>query len=172
MHLRVPGQIRVRPRASGSPRPHREGGLGRELRSGARSSRPEFEKGGKYEKWAALYEAVDTALYKPSRVTGGASHVRDSIDLKRIMITVWLCTFPAMFAGMYAIGHNANEALAPCLPRPTAGAALLSARFAGFDPASAWDCLVHGVLLPTGLRGHLPSGGSGRSCLPQSGATR
>ena len=82
------------------------------LRSVLDRLEPEFEKGGKYEKWAALYEAVDTALYKPSRVTGGASHVRDSIDLKRIMITVWLCTFPAMFAGMYAIGHNANEALA------------------------------------------------------------
>lgn len=58
------------------------------LRSVLDRLEPEFDKGGKYEKWAALYEAVDTALYKPARVTGGDAHVRDSIDLKRIMITV------------------------------------------------------------------------------------
>ena len=117
------------------------------LRSVLDRLEPEFEKGGKYEKWAALYEAVDTALYKPSRVTGGASHVRDSIDLKRIMITVWLCTFPAMFAGMYAIGHNANEALAALgLAAADGWRGAVIGTFAGFDPASTWDCLVHGAL--------------------------
>jgi len=53
-----------------------------------------FEKGGKYERWYALYEAVDTIFYSPASVTSTTSHVRDGIDLKRIMITVWLCTFP------------------------------------------------------------------------------
>ena len=41
----------------------------------------------------------------------GKTHIRDSIDLKRIMITVWLAVFPAMFFGMYNIGFQAVEAL-------------------------------------------------------------
>jgi Na+-transporting NADH:ubiquinone oxidoreductase subunit B len=73
---------------------------------------PHFEKGGKYEKWFALYEAIATGLFTPGLVTKGKTHIRDSIDLKRIMITVWLAVFPAMFWGMYNIGYQANEALA------------------------------------------------------------
>ena len=73
---------------------------------------PQFEKGGKYEKWYALYEAVATVLYTPGYVTKNGTHVRDSIDLKRIMIFVWLALFPALFFGMYNIGHQAALALA------------------------------------------------------------
>lgn len=72
---------------------------------------PHFEKGGKYEKWYALYEATTTILYTPGHVTRTASHVRDSIDLKRIMIFVWACTFPAMFWGMYNVGYQAVDAM-------------------------------------------------------------
>ncbi|MEO2176159.1 MAG: NADH:ubiquinone reductase (Na(+)-transporting) subunit B, partial [bacterium] len=54
---------------------------------------PEFEPGGKFENWFALYEAVDTILYSPGNVTAGASHVRDAVEIKRIMTTVWWCAF-------------------------------------------------------------------------------
>ncbi|WP_448247278.1 NADH:ubiquinone reductase (Na(+)-transporting) subunit B [Thalassotalea agariperforans] len=73
---------------------------------------PLFEKGGKHEKWFALYEAIATGLFTPGYVTKGNTHIRDSIDLKRIMITVWLAVFPAMFFGMFNIGFQATEALA------------------------------------------------------------
>ena len=73
---------------------------------------PHFHKGGKYEKWYSLYEAVDTIFYSPPSVTKTTAHVRDGLDLKRIMITVWMCTFPAMFAGMFFHGGNAMEAIA------------------------------------------------------------
>jgi len=73
---------------------------------------PQFEKGGKYETWYALYEAIATGLFTPGQVSKGRTHVRDSIDLKRIMITVWLAVFPAMFWGMYNIGFQATDALA------------------------------------------------------------
>lgn len=56
-----------------------------------------FEPGGKHEKWFALYEAAATLFYTPGLVTKRSSHVRDSVDLKRIMIMVWLAVFPAMF---------------------------------------------------------------------------
>jgi len=72
---------------------------------------PHFEKGGKLETWYALYEAVATGLFTPGKVNKGKTHVRDSIDLKRIMITVWLAVFPAMFFGMYNVGYQAVEAL-------------------------------------------------------------
>lgn len=72
---------------------------------------PSFEKGGKYERWYALYEALATVLYTPGHVTRNGTHVRDSIDLKRIMIFVWLALFPALFFGMYNIGHQAVAAL-------------------------------------------------------------
>lgn len=73
---------------------------------------PHFEKGGKHEKWFALYEAIATGLFTPGYVTKGKTHIRDSIDLKRIMITVWLAVFPAMFFGMFNIGDQAAAALA------------------------------------------------------------
>ncbi|MGB5446946.1 MAG: NADH:ubiquinone reductase (Na(+)-transporting) subunit B [Psychromonas sp.] len=73
---------------------------------------PHFESGGRYEKWYALYEATATFFYTPGLVTKGITHVRDGIDLKRIMIFVWLATFPAMFFGMYNTGMQANEAIA------------------------------------------------------------
>ena len=73
---------------------------------------PNFEKGGKYEKWYALYEAVATILYTPGKTNKGTTHVRDNVDLKRIMILVWMMTFPAMFYGMYNVGYQASLALA------------------------------------------------------------
>lgn len=72
---------------------------------------PNFEAGGKYEKWYALYEAAATIFYTPGSVTKSTTHVKDSIDLKRIMIMVWMATFPAMFYGMYNIGHQAHFAI-------------------------------------------------------------
>ena len=72
---------------------------------------PHFESGGRYEKWYALYEATATFFYTPGYVTKGITHVRDGIDLKRMMIFVWLATFPAMFYGMYNTGVQANEAV-------------------------------------------------------------
>ena len=107
-----------------------------------------FEKGGKYEKWYALYEAADTFLYRPGSVTKTTAHVRDGIDLKRMMITVWLCTFPAMFFGMWNTGYQANliYAQSPDLLAVQEGwqFALISA-LAGFDPSSAWDNFIQGA---------------------------
>ncbi|KLU15480.1 MULTISPECIES: NADH:ubiquinone reductase (Na(+)-transporting) subunit B [Xenorhabdus] len=72
---------------------------------------PHFESGGKLEKYYPLYEAVSTIFYTPGTVTKGSAHVRDAIDLKRMMILVWLSVFPAMFWGMYNVGNQALPAL-------------------------------------------------------------
>lgn len=72
---------------------------------------PHFEPGGRFEKGYATFEATATFFYTPGLVTKGLTHVRDGIDLKRMMIIVWLSVFPAMFFGMYNTGVQANEAL-------------------------------------------------------------
>ncbi len=105
---------------------------------------PHFHKGGKLESWYALYEAVDTGLFRPKDVTKSTSHVRDGIDLKRIMITVWVCTFPAMFFGMYNVGWQANTIMAD-LGLVEIGN-WRDVFIVGFDPNSWVDCLLHGAL--------------------------
>ena len=104
-----------------------------------------FEEGGRFQRFYALYEVFDTFLYAPSSVTRSTSHVRDGVDLKRIMITVWFAAFPAMFYGMYNLGFQANDVLA-------AGAHLegwrgfLVETFGGYDAGSLWDCLWYGAV--------------------------
>ena len=111
------------------------------------SVEPHFHQGGRYEKWYALYEAVDTIFYQPNSVTRSTAHVRDGIDLKRIMITVWLCTFPAMFFGMYNLGFQSNTILAEMGATGIEGwRGALIALFAGHDPGSLWDNLVYGAV--------------------------
>lgn len=107
---------------------------------------PHFHKGGKHEKWYSLYEAVDTIFYKPADVTKTTSHVRDGIDLKRIMITVWLCTFPAMFYGMYNLGFQANTVMAEMgIAQVEGWRGALIGLFAGYDANNWWDCFWHGA---------------------------
>lgn len=108
------------------------------------SIEPHVHKGGKHEGWYALYEAVDTIFYRPSDVTKTTSHVRDGIDLKRMMITVWLCAFPAMFYGMYNVGMQANTIMADM-----GMVALENWRglfISSFDATSIIDNMHHGAL--------------------------
>lgn len=116
------------------------------LRSFLDSIEPNFKEGGKYQNWYALYEAVDTIFYSPNHVTKATAHVRDGVDLKRIMITVWFAVFPAMFYGMYNLGFQANEVIAAQggALEGWRGAILYS--IAGSDPASLWDCFWFGAL--------------------------
>ena len=72
---------------------------------------PHFTPGGRYQKWFPLYEAFATLMYTPGTVTRRAAHVRDSVDLKRIMIMVWLSVFPALFWGLYNVGNQTIMAL-------------------------------------------------------------
>jgi Na+-transporting NADH:ubiquinone oxidoreductase subunit B len=109
---------------------------------------PHFHKGGKYENWYALYEAVDTIFYTPGSVTKSGAHVRDGLDLKRMMITVWMCTFPAVFAGLWNIGYQANTAMATMGITELEGVrgAIIASIGGGFDPSSIWANLVHGAV--------------------------
>ena len=109
---------------------------------------PHFVKGGKYHRWYALYEAADTIFYMPNKQTTAAAHVRDGIDLKRIMITVWFCAFPAMFFGMWNLGYQANTFIAatPGIDGSGDWHEYFISLLAGHDPANHWDNFWYGVV--------------------------
>lgn len=107
---------------------------------------PHFGKGGRFHALFPLYEALDTFLYAPASVTRAGAHVRDGVDLKRVMITVWLAVFPAMFWGMYNVGYQANTAMeAMGIAAKTDWHGWLIGLAAGYDPGSIWDCFWHGA---------------------------
>ena len=104
-----------------------------------------FQEGGRFRRWFALFEVFDTFLYAPDSVTKSTAHVRDGVDLKRIMITVWVAAFPAMFYGMYNLGFQATDAMA-------AGQGVegwhgwLIELLGGYDGSSIWDCFWYGAV--------------------------
>ena len=107
---------------------------------------PHFTHGGKLEKYYPLFEATATLFYTPGQVTRGAAHVRDAIDLKRMMILVWFAVFPAMFWGMYNVGLQTIPALAGraflffAWPAQISGDLVWTAAdgFSGATPLSQW----------------------------------
>ena len=107
---------------------------------------PHFSKGGKFERLYPLYEAADSFIYTPGEVTLGAPHVRDSIDLKRVMITVVVALLPCFFMAMWNTGFQANSAM-----QFTGGAvegwrgALLAMLGYNADPNSMVDNLMLGA---------------------------
>ena len=116
------------------------------LRSILDSIEPHFSKDGKLSALYPLYEAIDTALYTPGQVTGGASHVRDGLDLKRIMITVWMVAFIPALAGCYVVGYQANAAMASIgLETVDKWRGVFLDGLVSYRPDSLWDCLVHGL---------------------------
>jgi Na+-transporting NADH:ubiquinone oxidoreductase subunit B len=107
---------------------------------------PLFAKGGRLEKFAALYEMVDTFFYSPATVTHVAPHVRDGVDLKRVMIYVWFATFPAILVGCWNVGYQANLAMVAngVTEIPGWRGIVLSLFGIGVNPDSLWACFWHG----------------------------
>ena len=106
-----------------------------------------FEKGGRLARLYPLWEAQDTILYTPGEVTRSAPHVRDALDMKRLMMIVVVALAGCLYMALYNTGYQAHLAIA-------AGAAPLDVwqtdamRSMGlpFAPDDLWACLVHGAL--------------------------
>lgn len=117
------------------------------LRSFMDGIAPQFEKGGRFAALYPVYEAIDTALYTPGEVTAGASHVRDGLDLKRIMMTVWMCAWIPALVGSYFVGFQALSAMQAVGAEELGGwRGWLFELFASYDAASLWSCLVYGLV--------------------------
>ena len=66
--------------------------------------KPQFMKGGRFEKLQSTFDAFETFLFVPNRTTSSGAHIRDSIDMKRTMAIVDLALIPALLFGMYNVG--------------------------------------------------------------------
>jgi Na+-transporting NADH:ubiquinone oxidoreductase subunit B len=107
-----------------------------------------FHPGGKLERFFPLYEAADTFFYAPAKNTTTGAHVRDALDLKRMMILVVIATFPCMFMAMYNTGLQANLALDPAKVALLTGWRhdVLGLLGVGYSPASLAANVLHGAM--------------------------
>lgn len=107
-----------------------------------------FVKGGRYEKYGAVFEMVDTLLYSPKDTTASAPHARDAADLKRVMFFVVLAATPCVLVALWNTGYQANLAMAEIGLRSAEGwrGALLDLFSIGYDPANAIASAFHGLL--------------------------
>ena len=72
---------------------------------------PHFGEGGRFERLYPLYEGVDSFLYSPGTVTRGKTHLRDSLDTKRMMTTVIVALLPCVVMALWNTGFQANRVL-------------------------------------------------------------
>ncbi len=109
---------------------------------------PAFDRKGKLERLQPLYEALDTFLYTPGEVTRADSHIRDSLDLKRLMSIVIVALVPCIFMAFWNTGYQANLAMQQSGIEAASGwrGAVMSSLQLGYDPNHFLSCLVHGGL--------------------------
>lgn len=107
-----------------------------------------FEQGGRLARLKPLFEAADTFFYSPANVTRTTAHVRDGMDLKRMMITVVIALIPCVLWGMYNTGLQANLALDPAKAGELPGWRFELIRWLGVgnDPASVAANVTLGAL--------------------------
>ena len=112
-----------------------------------KAGRP-FGPGKPLHRFYALYEAADTFALTPPSVTKGSTHVRDALDLKRMMMLVVIALLPCIFMAMYNTGLQANLGIDPAKAASLEGWRHDVMRFAriGYSPDSVLACLFHGAL--------------------------
>jgi Na+-transporting NADH:ubiquinone oxidoreductase subunit B len=81
------------------------------LRNYISKIKPNFEKGGRFYALRSTFEAFETFLFVPSKVTSKGAHIRDPIDMKRAMIVVVIALIPPMLFGMWNTGVQNSLAM-------------------------------------------------------------
>ncbi|MDD6210974.1 MAG: NADH:ubiquinone reductase (Na(+)-transporting) subunit B [Bacteroidales bacterium] len=76
------------------------------LRNYIEKIKPNFEKGGKFEKFHSVFDGFETFLFVPSSTSRSGVHIHDCVDSKRVMITVVVALLPALLFGMYNVGYQ------------------------------------------------------------------
>jgi Na+-transporting NADH:ubiquinone oxidoreductase subunit B len=76
------------------------------LRDFLDKQKPHFVKGGKFEKLHSTFDAFETFLFVPNKVTTSGAHIRDAIDMKRTMIIVVLALIPPLIFGIWNVGYQ------------------------------------------------------------------
>ncbi len=112
---------------------------------------PYFAKGGILEKAYPIYESIDSFLFTPGETTRGRTHVRDAIDLKRMMIMVVVALIPVTLFGMWNAGYQANSAIVKMTEEGVPIAYdwhnwVQTALGLGHDPGNFLDNFVYGAI--------------------------
>jgi len=107
---------------------------------------PLFAKGGRYARLYPIYEMVDTFLYSPPDVTRGGTHVRDAIDLKRVMTYVWVAALPCLVMALFNTGYQANSAMQAINLTSAPGWRGFILDIVGYSPYNPISVLLHGAL--------------------------
>ena len=118
------------------------------LRNFLDSQHKHFVGKGKLTKFYPLYEMIDTFIYTPGQSTQGRVHVRDSLDLKRLMATVGLALMPCIFMAIYNTGYQANLILEQGQALESAGwrTQLLSLLSLPLNSGHSLSNFIHGFL--------------------------
>lgn len=117
------------------------------LRSFLDTLHQHVKPGSRFERLYPVYEAADSFLFTPGVVTNGAPHLRDAMDLKRVMIIVVMALIPCFFMALWNTGFQTNSVL-----QATGGqlegwrGVLLSSLGYGVNPASMFDNLLMGAV--------------------------
>lgn len=70
-------------------------------------NKPQFEKGGKFEKFMPLFETFETLFFVPDHVTSSRGvQIKDAMDLKRMMMTVIIAMVPCLLFGIWNVGYQ------------------------------------------------------------------
>ena len=79
--------------------------------------KPQFTKGGRFEKLQSVFEGFESFIFVSDKVTFKGSHIRDSIDLKRTMSIVIIALLPALLFGSYNTGlqHFRSVGIEPAI---------------------------------------------------------
>ena len=112
--------------------------------------KPTFQGKGGLSYYFPIYDVIENLFYSSDKRTKGLTHVRDGSDIQRIMVVVWLATFPTMFAGMYNLGYQSLNAIEQLTLANTAFEKdwhwPLITFFTSLNPNSFMDCLVYGAI--------------------------
>lgn len=68
--------------------------------------KPNFEEGGKFARFHSTFEAFETFLYTPNKVTTNGAHIRSHVDMKRSLIAVVFALIPCFLFGTWNIGYQ------------------------------------------------------------------
>lgn len=108
---------------------------------------PHFADGARFARLRPIFEVVDTILFTSGRVTRTAPHVRDGLDLKRLMMIVVIALVPCMVMALYNTGYQAHLAIeAGAMPLENWRTDLMRFMGLAFDPDSIVSCCFHGSL--------------------------
>jgi Na+-transporting NADH:ubiquinone oxidoreductase subunit B len=118
-----------------------------------KTMRPAFEAGGRLSPFKPVFDAMENFFFAPSAVTLTGPHIRDPLDIKRLMSMVIIAVLPSLFAAFYFFGWR----LVPMIIVSYAAGGAVEVAFAVIRKEEINEgFLVTGMLFPLILPPTLP----------------